>query len=425
MYLELNNSIFLTIISINMTIIGLTSLAEKKNVIGVDYGKYLINEYKLFRTVPLYLLLIVFAVINVLALFTLFYSGYNFRIIVFICLTVCLSFAIYYFFGFILRENSSVKKQLYENEFIGLYYKDGTPPAAECDLLVKMNCGFRTSKRLSSDVVTYFNKFNNETQKAFEIGFGPDSFIYERNPRITRKYIETIGHEPYDYTGTDGLYHISWEFFQLFRWTELQDKWAVEILILFNDRHAKDSPEMRLNNVLRVLFHVNTFGKCDSLFGYRTIDYMYKYVKDVYSATGFECGSDRRTKELKLFEYYCKYIFNSIDSHYSDQTYKLAANLFKDLIEIVGIGRDTSGRIDCNDMMRIMLSQSAVCDNTSVEDLVTAVYGHYVNIAESSDACIGLDEAKRIIMSCRKGASCGKISRSDLFGDDHGAELCA
>lgn len=33
-------------------------------------------------------------------------------------LTICLSFAIYYFFGFFLRENPAVKRQLYENELI-------------------------------------------------------------------------------------------------------------------------------------------------------------------------------------------------------------------------------------------------------------------------------------------------------------------
>ena len=44
MKLELDSNILLTMISINMTIIGLTSLAEKKTIIGVDYGKYLITN---------------------------------------------------------------------------------------------------------------------------------------------------------------------------------------------------------------------------------------------------------------------------------------------------------------------------------------------------------------------------------------------
>lgn len=118
MNLLLDSNILLTMISINMTIIGLTSLAEKKTIIGVDYGKYLINNYKLFRIIPMYVLLILFAIINTLALFTLYLTDANLRMTIFIGLTICLSFAIYYFFGFILRENRSVKSQIYENEFI-------------------------------------------------------------------------------------------------------------------------------------------------------------------------------------------------------------------------------------------------------------------------------------------------------------------
>ena len=77
-YLEFDSSILLTMISINMTIIGLTSLAEKKTIIGVDYGKYLINKYKLLHCIPLYVLIILFAVINTIALFTLYWTNSRF-----------------------------------------------------------------------------------------------------------------------------------------------------------------------------------------------------------------------------------------------------------------------------------------------------------------------------------------------------------
>ena len=311
MKLELDSNILLTMISINMTIIGLTSLAEKKTIIGVDYGKYLINKYKLFNIIPMYVLLVLFAVINILALLTLYLTDFNLRTTIFVGLTICLSFAIYYFFGFILRENSSVKAQIFENEFIGLYYKDPTPPGAECDRVVKMNNGFRTTKRISSDIVTYFNKFNNDTQKAFEESFGPESYIYKRGKRTTKRYMALIGHEPYDYSGVDGLNHISWEFFQLYRWSDLQEKWIMEILSIFNDKYAQNSPEMRLNNIIRVMFHINVFGRTDNMFGYRVMDYIYKYVKDAYIC---QCNvsAERVEKEKILFGYYCQYLFTCI-----------------------------------------------------------------------------------------------------------------
>ena len=408
---NIDSSILLTVISINMTIIGLTSLAEKKTIIGVDYGRYLINNYKLFHVIPLYYLLILFAIINTVALFTLYLTDFSFRQGIFIGLTVCLSFAIYYFFGYILRENKSVKAQLYENEFIGLYYKDDTPPGAECDRLTKMNNGFRTSKRLSSDVITYFNKFNNETQQAFEETFGPNSFIYNRSKRVCNQYRKMIGHDPYDYRGADGLLNISWEFFQLYRWSDLQEKWIMEILILFNDKYAKDSPEMKLNNVVRAFFHINVFGRTDNMFGYRVMDYLYKYVKDVYSCT-CDKYADRKARELALFRYYCQYIYTCVSTYYCEQSYIMATTVLKELILIGG----KEGHISRNEMMTIALQCSAKYKNIHVEQLTTAIYNHYTEIEATSSTYIGTATAHDIIAAEKSDSKGGAISRSELFG---------
>ena len=56
-----DGAIWLALITINMTIIGLTSLAETKRVIGVDYGKFLIRKYGVGGCVRIYYLLVVFA----------------------------------------------------------------------------------------------------------------------------------------------------------------------------------------------------------------------------------------------------------------------------------------------------------------------------------------------------------------------------
>ena len=410
MKLELDSNILLTMISINMTIIGLTSLAEKKTIIGVDYGKYLINKYKLFNVLPMYVLLIIFAIINTFALLTLYLTYYNLRTSIFVGLTICLSFAIYYFFGFILRENGSVKAQIFENEFIGLYYKDDTPPGAECDRIVKMNNGFRTNKRISSDVVTYFNKFNNDTQKAFEESFGPNSYIYKRNKRITKKYIALTGHEPYDYTGVDGLNHISWEFFQLYRWSDLQEKWIMEILSIFNDKYAFNSPEMRLNNVIRVFFHINVFGRTENMFGYRVMDYLYKYIKDIYIC---ECVSstEREEKEKILFTYYCQYLFTCIQFHYSEQAYKLTIQLLKDLLACAGI----NNHITKHDMLRTILTQSAKYRNNNTEQISTILFNFYNDITPVDEIEITIDQAKKIIAEQGQEFLGGLTSKTDLF----------
>ena len=409
--LQVDSNILLTMISINMTIIGLTSLAEKKTIIGVDYGKYLINKYKLFHIVPLYLMLILFAVVNTAALFTLYWTDSQFCLSIFIGLTVCLSFAIYYFFGFILRENNSVKRQLYENEFIGMYYKDNTPPGAECDRIIEMNNGFRTSKRLSSDVVTYFDKFNNDTQAAFKESFGPNSFIYKRNRRITKKYLKLTGHEPYDYTGADGLVNISWEFFQLYRWSELQEKWILEILVIFNDEYAAKSPKMQLNNLVRVFFHINTFGKTENMFGYRVMDYLYKYMRDTF-LKDCEVDDKMRKKEEILVEYFSKYLFTCISHHYSEQSFNLATKIIKELLSMSGI----NGHIDKETMLLTIIAQSAKFYDKNVETLATTAYNHYLNNTPEDP----LNPAFIInyIQKNRQEKPTGQITRQELFGEE-------
>jgi hypothetical protein len=63
-----NPEIWLGIVALNMTVIGLTSLAEKRLVIGVEYGKYLIDKFRLYNVVRLYHLMVVFAIVNALSL---------------------------------------------------------------------------------------------------------------------------------------------------------------------------------------------------------------------------------------------------------------------------------------------------------------------------------------------------------------------
>ena len=167
-----DNSLIIAIIAINMTIIGLTSLAETKRIIGVDYGKFLVKKYRIFNKVRIYELLIVFAIVNMTSLFLMFLQYYEFRIINFLLLMVSLIFAIYYFFAYIISENRLVKKQIYEDELLGLYYENDNYHHQEADVLTEMSGGSRTSRKLSTNVIGYFNTYNSESQRAFEEIFG-------------------------------------------------------------------------------------------------------------------------------------------------------------------------------------------------------------------------------------------------------------
>ena len=41
-----NIELWVALIALNMTLIGLSSLAGKRSVIGVEYGKFLLDRYK-------------------------------------------------------------------------------------------------------------------------------------------------------------------------------------------------------------------------------------------------------------------------------------------------------------------------------------------------------------------------------------------
>ncbi|MFA1642604.1 hypothetical protein AB5N96_07045 [Chryseomicrobium imtechense] len=114
-------NILFAIIAINMTVIGLTSLAESKNIIGVDYGKFLLRKYKIGGYIRIYYLLILFAVINLSSIFMVIVDDQGLRIIHFFVLMTSLVFAIYYFFSFIIVENRAVKRQIIMQEILGHY----------------------------------------------------------------------------------------------------------------------------------------------------------------------------------------------------------------------------------------------------------------------------------------------------------------
>ena len=199
------------------------------------------------------------------------------------------------------------------------------------------------------------------------------------------------------------------KFFQLYRWSELQEKWILEILVLFNDKYAAHSPTMKLNNLVRVFFHINTFGKTDNMFGYRVMDYLFKYIKDTYM---HECeeSDERLKKEAALMRYFCNYIYTCISTYYSEQSYKLAVNQFKELIGMCGI----KGHINRDSMISIMLAESARHSSVEVERLATATFNLYLNLTPP-EAAMTLDTAKQIILREKEEKSAGKVSRNELF----------
>ena len=338
----MDNSIVMAIIAINMTVIGLTSLADTKSVIGVDYGKFLVTKYKLLG-IRMYYWLISFALINIFTLFIMFTQKPVVRIISFFFILLSLVFAIFYFFGFILIENKLVKEQIYMSELLGLYFKDSNTKHLEIDMKVNMNPGNRTSKKLSTNVINYFNNFNGDTQKVFKDIFGPDSIIYSEKSKYVKYRKDKFENEMYEYRTSDTeakIKEISFEFFQLFRYSEMQDKLALDILMIMNgdDSTYKEYDIFRLYNLARLIVQIERFGFNDNLYKYKFLtyikDWIYKTVdcsKNVKSC--FVCINKDHIKEIEkaMIESLVKYIIIALASHKDMQFSKVVKEL---LVEI-------------------------------------------------------------------------------------------
>ena len=188
----------------------------------------------------------------------------------------------------------------------------------------------------------------------------------------------------------------------------------MEILVLFNDKYAARSDKMKLNNLIRVFFHINVFGKTENMFGYRVMDYIFKYVKDIYGCDLSKSApcADRFNKEKYLLRYVCKYIFTCISSYNSEQSYKLADSQLRYLLASAGI----PGHISRNDRLKIMLEESVKFNNLHVELLMTTMFNLYQHGLSRVTPMLTVDDAKAIIDKARVIEKPDLISRVELYG---------
>lgn len=359
-----DNQLWLAIVAINITIIGLTSLADKRSVIGVEYGHYLLTEYKLFGFLRMYYLLIAFAVINAAAVVTLCFSSITLREVCYCLLVSSFIFALYYFFGYILKEHKHVRRQIIRRELSGLYFKSDTEATFEADRIIGMR-GDHYERKISSDVVSFFSVYNYETITALKEAFGPNSPIYNK----ARK-------DAVDYSvpGTN-LNNISWEFFQMFRYCDIQDKWAIEILKLFNNQPntTEGIDTLRLNNVARMLGQINLIGHSKGLYSYKFLAYLKNFILQAVS-------SDNQVREIEEY-LYCqlsKYIFSTVAKTSNEMFYKTALDVLTSVIE----KKSTSDKSSKPDVIRYLVSSNKAEYGLMAERLQKDLYSNIMNRSE-------------------------------------------
>lgn len=251
--------VWLSIIAINMTVIGLTSLAEKKSIIGVDYTRFLFTKYKLFWKIRILYLLVAFAIINAMSLFIMTVSSHYFilKAIVFSMLLLSLVFIIYYFFSFILIENQSLTRQVIESEILGLYFDVLSPIESSNPWLDLINFGpiaeKNPTKHLGTNVISYFDKYNVETSQAFKCCFGPQSILYPKTDKeeesLNAYYLKHFNRTPPNYTRKNQYgsgaeikrtYYISREFLDFLQYSRIPFIWLTEMAgLMFDFNHAE------------------------------------------------------------------------------------------------------------------------------------------------------------------------------------------
>ncbi|MGP1909979.1 hypothetical protein ACTSEZ_17540 [Metabacillus sp. JX24] len=418
-----DSNLIIAVIAINMTIIGLTSLAETKKIIGIDYGKFLVKKYRIFNLFRVYEMLVVFAIINVFSLFLMFVETFEFRLINSVFLMISLVFAIYYFFAYIISENKLVKNQIYEDEIKGLYYESDNFDHQEADVLTKMTGGSRTSKKLSSNVISYFNTYNSESQLAFEEIFGRDSLLYDYSKKSRRKLKKKYNISPYIYrNNSKGIHDISYEFFQLFRHSDQQDKWAIEILRIFDgDRLiCKKYEILRLFNFTRVITHLNLFGNNDNLFKYKFLEYVIIFF---YNAVLIEGDEISNLPYKDMIEEVESYTFNQLlqfmfnDEHnQKDSTFTLAA---KKIIEEILLKEKYKGILKNQDLIILFLNKTLEIDNQYMKDLFAEILDKFYekNRGEEIPGMLKIENIKTYITEYRqRNRVTVSVTTEEIFG---------
>lgn len=315
---------WIALIAFNVTVVGLSSLAEKRTVIGIEYGKYLLDRFKWLGLFRVYHILVLVALINALSLIVMLHPDYSpvLTTVVFSCLVLSSIFVLYYLFGYVLRVHPVVKKTIYRKQLLGLYVDSDTKCDFEGDVVIGMPTGDRTSKKITSDVQSFFNQFDEESITAFHEVFGPNSVIYARDFLTMREW-HRLKEKPHDYhvhlrdekrTPTS-VVHISWEFFQMFRFSEIQDRWLLEILKIFNESYADKYPRLRLYNVAAIFGQINRVGFAEGLYRYKFLDYMMPHIVKALDPTEDENRQERIPVERYFHIQFSQYIHDTMLHH--------------------------------------------------------------------------------------------------------------
>ena len=298
-----NPIIWLIAISVNLALFVITTMTQKKEVIGINYEYYISKLYRV-KGILLQDIRVLFSMLSITALLFVVLPDHPMREGYFYVLAISTAFHIAYFVFYGLILNEAVKQDIYKFVFDGLY----TPLEGD------NRNAIRTDKEVSERIIQYFNTYNTQTKEAFKEIFGPESFLYDQRENTC------------EYTSNKGSYHISYEFMELFQKTDLQCEWLTELLSLFNQNDSDTTVE----NLIMTFACVKVFGSQDKLFSVEFIDAIKPYINKVNEHS--KASTPKSHNERQLLKEFYKYIALTLVKDNSIRFYKESERVYKSLL---------------------------------------------------------------------------------------------
>lgn len=437
--------IWLSIITINMTVIGLTSLAERKSIIGVDYTRFLFSKYRLFGRVPMIVVLLSFAVVNAVSIYVMMIDNHLviIKAITFILLLICLSFIIYYFFSFILIENKNVRHQIIQQEILGLYFdieysiesKNPWLDLVESGPLAEKN----KSKSLSTNVIAYFDTYSIETCESFDDCFGPRSILYPKNDdeeiKLKEYYKKVFNRVPPNYTRkhiqddcTRRTFYISREFYDFLQYTKQPVRWLYKITELMYDYNHRNGDEgvwnrfdiqLSFSNMTVVMRFLadDSYAFDNHLLSLDFADRFFRYIgeswcineKGLYKSDNYFDRNDicpqKEIKEYTFAFYLASFVYKMLSNKYISFVSEEVVNYYKYIISDMYSSSFPFSGNDCHTSVkpRIKACIEALEESYSslASDLLKDIIRCYI-ISERG-------KYKKIIKSCKNQYSANLV----------------
>jgi len=194
---------------------------------------------------------------------------------------------------------------------------------------------------------------------------------------MDKKRNKIVDKPPYRYRNKEGCADISHEFFQLYRYTENQDKWLLTILDLFDDSTENNEIDyIRLCNFTRVIEQINVYGSTQNLFTYKFLEHLFNYYRKALLVSKSNVSAYERKTLRKLALYANDKFFRFMISTYTKD---------QDSLYLSTMNRTIKSILDCRidtvllpeDHLVSLLDHVIIEEDEQLQTLFVEMLEHY------------------------------------------------